>query len=49
MEERVDAFKAMFNMPDHIIPLGFVPMGWPAQEVTSASRFNEDRIHYNIY
>ncbi|SOB58510.1 putative NADH dehydrogenase/NAD(P)H nitroreductase [Pseudodesulfovibrio profundus] len=49
MEDRMSAFKTMFNMPEHIIPLGFVPMGWPAQEVKSTSRFDESRIHYNTF
>lgn len=49
MEDRVSAFKKMFNMPDNVIPLGFVPMGWPAQAPKSESRFKEDRIHYNTF
>lgn len=49
IEERVTAFKSMFNLPDHIMPLGFAPMGWPAQEMKSESRFKADRVHYNTY
>lgn len=49
MEDRVAAYKTMFNMPEHIIPLGFTPMGWPAQEPKSESRFKAERIHYNTF
>lgn len=49
MEDRIKAFKAAFNLPEQVEPLGFVILGWPAQEPTSKSRFQEDRIHYNTY
>ena len=49
MDDRVAAFKKMFNMPENVIPLGFAPIGWPAQQPKSASRFKEDRIHYNTF
>lgn len=49
MEDRVKAFSALFNLPEHVIPLGFVPIGWPDQAPTSESRFREDRVHYNTY
>lgn len=49
IEERITAFKKRFNMPEHIIPLGFAPIGWPAQTPESESRFQKDRIHYNTF
>lgn len=49
MEDRVQAAAEMFNLPEHVIPLGFIPMGWPAQQPKSESRFKEDRIHYNTF
>ncbi len=49
MEDRVAAFKEKFNLPKQVIPLGFVPLGWPTQQLTSESRFREDRIHHNTY
>ncbi len=48
-EDIVAPFKAKFNLPEQIIPLGFVPVGWPAQELKSESRFREDRVHYNTF
>ena len=49
MEDRVAAFKELFNMPEQVVPLGFVPIGWPAQQLNSTSRFKEDRVHYNSF
>ncbi|MBG0790175.1 MAG: nitroreductase family protein [Desulfovibrionaceae bacterium] len=49
MEERVAAYRALFNLPAHVIPLGFAPIGWPAKVPESESRFNPDRVHYNTY
>lgn len=49
MEDRVNAFRTMFNLPDNVIPLGFAPIGYPAQSPESKSRFREERIHYNSY
>lgn len=49
MEDRVAAFSKMFNLPEHVIPLGFAPIGWPDQQPQSKSRLKEDRIHYNTY
>ena len=49
MEDRVAAFRKMFNMPENVIPLGFAPVGWPAQTPSSESRFKEDRVHYNTF
>ncbi|WP_272699017.1 nitroreductase family protein [Desulfovibrio sp. Fe33] len=48
-EERVAGYRAMFNIPEHVIPLGFAPIGWPAQRPKSESRFNPKRVHYNTY
>ncbi len=49
MADRVTAFKEMFNLPEQVIPLGFVPVGWPDQAPKSESRFKEDRVHYNTF
>lgn len=49
MEDRVSAVRAKFDLPGHIVPLGFTPIGWPDQAPTVDSRFREDRVHYNTY
>ena len=49
VKEREDAFRALFNLPEQVVPLGFVPVGWPDQPSARKSRFREDRIHRNAY
>jgi len=49
MEDRMEAISKMFNLPENVIPLGFAPIGWPAQSPSSKSRFKEENIHYNKY
>lgn len=49
MEDRVAGFRKLCNLPDNVIPLGFAPIGWPAQQPKSESRFRQDRIHRNTY
>lgn len=49
MADREAAFAKLFNLPENVIPLGFVPVGWPDQPSAHKSRFREDRIHANIF
>jgi nitroreductase len=49
MEDRVAAFRKLLKLPEHVVPLGFAPLGWPAQAPKSESRYLEERIHHNTY
>ncbi|CCH49005.1 nitroreductase family protein [Pseudodesulfovibrio piezophilus] len=49
MEDRVATTAKLFNLPESVIPLGFAPLGWPNQHPQSATRYREDRVHYNTY
>lgn len=49
MEDRIKGFKALFNLPEHVIPLGYVVMGHPAQHPAAASRYNGDRVHQETW
>lgn len=49
MQDRVERFRTLFNLPEQVVPLGFAPVGWPAQAPESGSRYREDRIHKNTY
>lgn len=48
-QERVPNFKKLFNLPEQIIPLGFIVIGHPAQESKKKDRYNEDRVHHNSW
>ena len=49
MEERIKKFKALFNLPEQVIPLGYIVIGHPAQHPTAVSRFNTERIHQDTW
>jgi nitroreductase len=46
-EERCQAFRDFFGLPQHVTPLAFVPIGYPAETKTHENRFKADRVHRN--
>lgn len=49
VEERVQAFKSMFNLPENVIPLAFIPVGRTDKPGTPKDRFNPERVHVNTW
>ncbi len=49
VEERILKFKEIFNLPEHIIPLGLAVVGWPDQERKSKERYSEELVHYEVW
>ena len=47
VQEYVDEFKKLFQLPENILPLALVPIGYPAHPYSQKDRFNEERIHFN--
>lgn len=45
--ERVAGMRALLGIPDHVMPLAIIPVGYPAEDKPPAIRFNASRIHYN--
>nr|WP_239650807.1 hypothetical protein [Brachyspira hyodysenteriae] len=39
----------IFNLPDHIKPLGIVVIGYPDGEPAMPDRFEPNKIHYEKY
>jgi len=48
-KERVKGVKKLFNLPKKIIPLSIVSLGYPAEEKEPSKRYDESRIHTNIW
>ena len=46
-EDRVEHFRALLKLPDHIIPFSLVPLGFPAEEKAPTERFDATRVHDN--
>jgi nitroreductase len=47
MEDRVTALKKLLNIPERVIPLAIIPIGYPAEVKEPNNRFDETRIHRN--
>ena len=47
IEERIIGSRKLLGLPDHIIPLSIVVIGYPAENKPPANRFNTDRVHRN--
>jgi nitroreductase len=43
--ERIAALRQVLPLPDHIIPLCLVPLGYPAESKGPVNRFDLERIH----
>lgn len=48
-EERVVAMKELLNLPEAIIPLGLVALGYPAQKLNTPDRYDETKVHYETW
>lgn len=47
VEERIDRLKALLGMPDHVIPLSLVSLGYPAEKKRPPERFRIERVHHD--
>lgn len=47
LEDRIAKLKSILNLPDSVIPLSIVPIGYPDENRKIISRYDVSRIHYN--
>jgi nitroreductase len=45
IEDRVVPMRKLLGLPDRVVPLALVPLGYPAQPIPPDNRFNAGRIH----
>ena len=46
-EDRIQNFRKLLGLPDHVVPLALIPMGYPAYPSRRQDRFEEEKIHYD--
>lgn len=46
IEERVEGFKKLLNLPDNVVTLSLCLLGYPKKAPQSVSRFEKDKVHY---
>ncbi len=47
VEPLVTATKKLLNLPEHIIPISLISIGYPAEQKPQPDRYRADRVHYN--
>lgn len=48
-EDRVEGIRKLFNIPQHIVPLSLLPIGYPAEEKPPKNEFDTSRIHCDTW
>jgi len=46
-ESLVTATQKLLNLPEQIIPVSLISIGYPAEQKPQADRYRADRVHYN--
>ena len=46
-KERINGIKKLIKLPEHIIPISLISLGYPAEYKTKEERYDENRVHYN--
>jgi len=43
--DRIDNIRNLFSLPENIIPMCGIALGWPAEEPEPRTRYNPERVH----
>lgn len=43
--ERLAGIRQLFALPDHIIPMCGIAIGWPAEQPAARTRYKQERVH----
>ncbi|MCM1138206.1 MAG: nitroreductase family protein [Muribaculum sp.] len=49
IKERVNAISEILEIPNQIIPLNIIAIGYPASPVQPKDKWDEDKIHRNVW
>jgi nitroreductase len=49
IKDRIEGFRKAFGLPENVIPLAFVPVGYPDQNPGPQDRFDKAKRYYNKY
>lgn len=48
-EERVAGLRHEFKLPNHIIPVSILPIGYPAGTVSPKDKWKQEKVHWNQF
>ncbi len=43
----IEGLRKYFGIPENIVPISIIALGYPAEQPSAEDRFNKSRIHYN--
>jgi nitroreductase len=47
VEQRINGLREIFGIPERIIPVSMVSMGYPAEQKGPSKRYDQDKIHWD--
>ncbi len=47
--EMIKKYQALFHLPEHILPAGFIVIGHGKKEARAADRYDSKKVHYNSW
>jgi nitroreductase len=47
VEERMTGIRKLLNMPQHVVPVSLVSIGYPNEKPARQERFKAERVHYD--
>jgi hypothetical protein len=42
----MDGIRRLFKLPDRIVPVAGIALGWPAEQPEMRTRYNAGRVHH---
>ena len=48
-EERLEHIRNLFDLPENIIPISAIAVGWPADEAKPRTRYAADYVHFESW
>ncbi|MDH5795852.1 MAG: nitroreductase family protein [Candidatus Bathyarchaeota archaeon] len=45
VQKRIDGLRKLLGIPDHVMPLSLISIGYPAEQKPTADRYDASRIH----
>ena len=45
--ERIEGMRKLTNLPNHIVPLALIALGYPAENIPREDRYQPQRVHVN--
>jgi nitroreductase len=46
-EPRIKGLQSMLNLPEHIVPLSLISLGYPLETKSPSNRYDETKVHFN--